>query len=55
MFMNKNGRKMRYPYARLALFGLAATGAASIFNKSKRFIKNKMNSVSDMMKSMKYE
>ena len=55
MLLNKNGRKMRHPYARIALFGLAVTGAVSIVNKTKRFAKEKMNSVSNMVRGMKYE
>lgn len=53
MFMNKNGRKMRHPYAKMAVLGLAAAGVASIVSKSKRFIKNKKESISHMVNSIK--
>ncbi|MBP3401466.1 MAG: hypothetical protein J6K85_00235 [Clostridia bacterium] len=53
MFMNKTGRKMRYPYAKMAVFGLAAAGVASIVSKSKKFIKDKKDSITHMMNGMK--
>ncbi len=55
MLLNKNGRKMRHPYAKIAVFGLAATGVASIVSKSKKFIKDKKESITHMVKGMKYE
>ena len=53
MIINKNGRKMRHPYAKLAVLGLAATGVASIVNKSKKFIKRKKDCLTNMMDDMK--
>ena len=55
MLLNKNNRKMRHPYVKLAIFGLAATGAASIVNMSKRFIQNKKDNIAGMINGMKKE
>ncbi len=55
MLLNKNGRKMRHPYAKLAIFGLAVAGAASIINKGKKFIKDKKECITGMMNGMKYD
>lgn len=55
MLFNKNGRKMRHPYARLAILGLAATGVWSIVSKTKQFATEKINSISHMVKGNKYE
>lgn len=53
MFFNKNQRKMRNPYATIALLSLAATGIVTITNKTKKFIKEKMTDVMGMVKGMK--
>ena len=55
MLFNKNGRKMRHPYAKLAILGLAATGAWSIVSKTKQFAKEKINSISSVVKGTRYE
>ena len=55
MLLNKNGRKMRYPYAKMAVFGLAAAGVASIVSTGKKFIKDKKESITNMVNGMKYE
>ena len=55
MLSNKNGRKMRHPYVKLAILGLAVTGAVNIIKKSKQFIKEKKECITGMMKGMKYE
>ena len=55
MFMNKSGRKMRHPYASLAILGLAAVGVVSIVNKGKKLVKEKADCISGMVKSMKYD
>ena len=55
MVFNKNGRKRRHPYASLAVFSLAAAGVIGIFNKGKRFVKEKASSISSMVKGMKPE
>ena len=53
MFFNKKDHKRRNPYMGIALFGLAATGVVSIISKGKRFIKEKTESVTNMMREMK--
>ena len=53
MFFNKKDHKRRNPYMGIALFSLAATGVVSIISKGKRFIKEKTESVTNMMKEMK--
>lgn len=55
MMKAKKGRMMRHPYATLAVFGLAATGAISITQKVKGFFKDKTTCVSNMVKGMKPE
>ena len=55
MLSNKNGRKMRHPYATLAIVGLAVAGAMSIASKTKKFVKEKTKCLSSMAKSMRYE
>ena len=55
MILNKNGRKMRHPYATMAVLGLAATGVVSIVNKGKKFVKNQKNKIVSTMNGMKYE
>jgi hypothetical protein len=41
---------MRHPYAALTVFSLAAAGAISLTNKTKKLIKEKSKNVSDMIK-----
>ncbi len=41
---------MRNPYARLAVFTVAAAGVINVTNKVKRFIKNKMADMADLFK-----
>lgn len=55
MLSNKNGRKMRHPYVKLTILGLAATGVASIVMKGKKFIKEKKDCITGMVKNMRYE
>ena len=44
---------MRHPYATIAILGLAATGAVSITQKVKCFVKEKGSCVTNMVKGMK--
>ncbi len=53
MIINKNGRKMRHPYAKMAVLGLAATGVASIVSKGKKFVKKKKDCITNMIDDMK--
>ena len=53
MVLNRNGRKMRHPYAKIAVLSLAATGVASIISKGKKFIKKKKECIVDMIDDMK--
>ena len=50
MFFGKKGQKRRHPYVTLAFFGLAAAGVASIYNKGKKFFKEKANCMKSMVK-----
>ena len=51
MFFGRKGQKKRHPYIGLAIFGLAATGVISIYNKGKRFIKEKTSGIMSMGKN----
>ena len=42
MIFGKKGQKKRHPYLGIAVLGLAAAGAVSIYNKGMTFIKEKM-------------
>ena len=53
MLNNKKGRMMRHPYAFLAVFSLATAGVVSITKKTKKFFKEKMKCVTDVMKDVK--
>ena len=53
MIKSKKGRMMRHPYATIAILGLAATGAVSITQKVKCFVKEKGSCVTNMVKGMK--
>ena len=48
MFFAKKGQKRRHPYVTLTLLSLAATGVVSIYNKGKRFFKEKAACVKEM-------
>ena len=50
MFFAKKGQKKRHPYVGLAILGLATTGIISIYNKSKKFIKEKTSCIMHMGK-----
>lgn len=52
MMFGKKGQKKRHPYLGIALFGLAATGVVSIYNKGKRFVKEKAQGIMSMKKGM---
>ena len=53
MYKSKKGRMMRHPYATLAVVGLAAAGAVSLTNKTKKLITEKSAALTGMMKKMK--
>lgn len=55
MLFNKNNRKKRHPYAYLAVFGLAAAGGVTIYNKGKRFLKEKLGGMRNIVKDMNVE
>ena len=55
MVFNKSNRKKRHPYAWLAVFGLAAAGGMTLYNKGKRFFKEKMNGMKKVVKEMDLE
>ncbi len=51
MIIGKKGQKRRHPYLGIAILGLAAAGAVSIYNKGKCFLKEKMAGAMFMRKS----
>ena len=50
MIFGRKGQKKRHPYVTLAVFGLVAAGALSIYSKGKRFFKEKCDCAREMMK-----
>ena len=49
MLSGKAGKK-RHPYAALAVFTVAAAGVINLTRRAKRFVKCKIEAVTDMMK-----
>lgn len=49
MMTGKTGKK-RHPYATLAVFTVAAAGVINLTRRAKKFVKSKIEAVSDMMK-----
>ncbi len=50
MFFNKSEKKKRHPYRTLAIFTLAAAGMISATNKMKKFVKEKVSSMTSFIK-----
>ena len=55
MFNSKKGRIMRHPYATLAIVSLAAAGAISLTNKTKKLFTEKSKALTGMFNKMKSE
>ena len=49
MMGTKSGKK-RHPYATLAVFTVAAAGVINLTRRMKKFVKTKVEAVTDMMK-----
>jgi hypothetical protein len=50
MFLNKGEKKKWHPYRGLAIFTLAAAGMISVTHKMKRFMKEKISSMTAFLK-----
>jgi len=50
MLFNKSEKKKRHPYRGLAIFTLAAAGMISVTNRMKRFVKEKVSSMTAFIK-----
>ncbi len=48
--MFNNSEKKKHPYRKLAIFTLAAAGIISATNKMKKFVKNKVSSMTSFLK-----